>query len=143
MEDDGLPLPAARCLSKEQAASYLGIGVTLLNELGVPCIKFGRRSVFDKVDLDAWLDEYKQRGRAGKEFLWPEKLECSKDRIQGSIGLTLPSPTASAYAKALGLKAGKKLKPISPSSRLTPIAKPISELSPSDLGKKPLSGISQ
>jgi hypothetical protein len=130
MGESGLPLPAARCLSKEQAAMYLGIGVTLLNELGVPFVKFGRRCVFDKVDLDSWLDDYKQRGRAGKEFLWPEKLECSKDRIHGSIGLTLPSPTASAYAKALGLKAAKRPKRTSPSSPLTPTAKPISASSP-------------
>lgn len=143
MEETGLPLPATRGLSKEQAAAYLGIGVTLMSELGVPFVRMGRRCVYDKVDLDAWLDEYKQRGRAGKEFLWPEKLECSKDRIQGSIGLTLPSPTADAYAKALGLKTGKKPKPTSPSSRLTPTAKPISALSPNDLGKKPLSDISQ
>src|SRR5690606_1930395 len=81
-------------------------------------LRFGRRFVYDKIDLDAWLDEYKQRGRAGKESLWPEKLECSKDRIRGSIGLTLPSPTADAYARALGLKAGKKQKRISPSSSL-------------------------
>ena len=60
-----LPLPTARCLSKEQAADYLGIGVTLLMELSVPHVRFGRRCVFDKVDLDAWLDDYKQRGRAG------------------------------------------------------------------------------
>ena len=31
MEDEsGLPLPPVRCLTKEQAAAYLGIGVTLL-----------------------------------------------------------------------------------------------------------------
>ena len=71
MEQSGLPLPVARCLSKEQAALYLGIGVTLLNELGVPFVKLGRRCVYDKIDLDKWLDEYKQRGRAGKETLWP------------------------------------------------------------------------
>ena len=53
MDDNGLPLPAARCLSKEQAAAYLGIGVTLLTELNVPCIKIGRRCVYDKLDLDA------------------------------------------------------------------------------------------
>src|SRR3569623_1960663 len=137
-----LPLPAARCLSKEQAAAYLGIGVTLLNELGVPHVKFCRRLVYDRIDLDGWLDDYKQRGRAGKETRWPEKLECTNDRIPGSIGLTRPSPTTNAYAKALGLKAAKKLKPTSPSSRLTPTAKPISASSLSDLGKTPLSGIS-
>ena len=36
MEETGLPLPAARCLSKEQAAAYLGIGVTLLAQLDMP-----------------------------------------------------------------------------------------------------------
>ena len=53
MDENGLPLPAALCLSKEQAAAYLGIGVTLLSELNVPFIKMGRRCVFDKLDLDA------------------------------------------------------------------------------------------
>ena len=115
MDDTGLSLPVARCLSRERAANYLGIGITLFNELGIPCVKFGRRSVYDKVDLDAWLDDYKQRGRAGKETLWLEKLECSKDRIHGFIGSTLPSPTANAYVKALGLKAEKKPKRTSPS----------------------------
>lgn len=138
MEESGLPLPAARCLSREQAATYLGIGVTLLAELDVPCIKFGRRSVYDRIDLDTWLGEYKQRGRAGKEnTLWPEKLESTKDRIPGSIGLTSPSPTANAYAKALGLKTAMKPKRISPSARLTPTVKPISVSNQSEAGRKP------
>ena len=55
MEDEsGLPLPFVRCLAKEQAAAYLGIGVTLLLQIGPPPIKFGRRSVWDVVDLDRW-----------------------------------------------------------------------------------------
>ena len=52
----GLPLPYVRCLTKEQAAAYLGIGVTLLLQLGPPPIKFGRRSVWDVVDLARWLE---------------------------------------------------------------------------------------
>ena len=44
-----------RCLTKEQAAVYLGIGVTLLLQLGPLPIKLGRRSVWDVVDLDRWL----------------------------------------------------------------------------------------
>jgi len=114
MDDNGLPLPAARCLSKEQAANYLGIGVTLLTELNVPCIKIGRRCVYDKLDLDTWLDEYKKREhwRAGKEkTLWPVKPESTGDRIPGSGGLQQRSQTANAYAKALGLKTGKVPKP--------------------------------
>ena len=114
MEDNGLPLPAARCLSKEQAAAYLGIGVTLLTELNVPALKLGRRCVYDKLDLDSWLDEYKQREhwRAGKEkTLWPVKQESTGDRILSSGGLQQRSQTANAYAKALGLKTAKTPKP--------------------------------
>lgn len=114
MDESGLPLPVARCLSREQAAAYLGIGVTLLTELNVPFVKMGRRCVFDTLDLDAWLDEYKQREhwRAGKEkTLWPVKTESTGDRIAGSGGLQQRSQTANAYAKALGLKTGKPPKP--------------------------------
>ncbi len=113
MEENVLPLPAVRGLSKEQAAEYLGIGVTLLMALGVPYLKLGRRCVFDKVDLDAWLDEYKQRerGRAGKELnLWPVKLESIGAGIPATGGSMQPSRTASEYAKALGLKAERKPK---------------------------------
>ncbi len=116
MNDNGLPLPAPRCLSKEQAAAYLGIGMTLLAELAIPCVKLGRRCVYDVLDLDAWLNEYKQRGRAGKEkSLWPVKPASTGDRILVSGGLTQPSRTADAYAEALGLKAEKTPKPSSPS----------------------------
>ncbi len=111
MDENGLPLPAVRGLSKEQAAEYLGIGVTLLMELGVPHVKLGRRCVFDKVDLDAWLDEYKnrERGRAGKEkTLWPVKPESISGLIPATGGWQQPSRMASDYAKALGLKTEKK-----------------------------------
>lgn len=106
-----LGLPQARCLSKEQAAAYLGIGVTLLAELDVPSIKLGRRCVYDLLDLDAWLDEYKhrERGRAGKEkSLWPMKLDSIGDRNLGTGGSVPPSQTARQYAKALGLKTERK-----------------------------------
>lgn len=106
-----LGLPLARCLSKEQAAAYLGIGVTLLAELDVPAVKLGRRCVYDVLDLDAWLDEYKhrERGRAGKEkSRWPMKLESTGDLTLGSGGSVPPSQTARQYAKALGLKTERK-----------------------------------
>ena len=111
VENSDLPLPAVRCLSKEQAAEYLGIGVTLLTELDVPCLKMGRRCVYDKVDLDEWLNEYKQRGRAGKENIWPVKPESTGERTLVSGGLIQRSQTAKDYAKVLGLKTGKMPKP--------------------------------
>ena len=106
-----LPLPVSRCLSKDQAAAYLGIGTTLLAELDIPCIRFGRRRVYDTVDLDRWLDEYKQRGRAGKETLWHVKPESTGGRTLDTGGLVVRSQTAKEYAKALGLKTGMKQKP--------------------------------
>jgi hypothetical protein len=105
MEDDSLPLPPVRCLSKEQAAEYLGIGATLLAQLDVPLVRFGRRCVYDRLDLDAWLDEHKgERRRAGKEFLWPVMKASTDGPILGTGGSMQRSPTAKEYAKALGLK---------------------------------------
>ena len=102
--DNELPKPLVRCLSKEEAACYLGIGVTLFMELDIPEVQFGRRRVYDKVDLDLWLDEYKQRGRAGKESLWLVKPESTGDLILGAGGSMQRSQTAREYAKVLGLK---------------------------------------
>lgn len=111
--DNGLPLPALRCLSKEQAAAYLGIGVTLLAELGIPAVKLGRRCVYDRLDLDTWLEDYKQRGRAGKEkSLWPKKPESTDEVTHDSGGLIQPSQTVSAYAEALKPRIAAKPKPI-------------------------------
>jgi hypothetical protein len=112
----GLPLPFRRGLTKEEAADYLGIGVTLLSELDVPCLKFGRRSVYDVVDLDAWLEDYKRRGRAGKEAekQWPVKVASTDGGIPAIGGSRPYYRTAEAYAKALGLKTEKKPKLSSP-----------------------------
>jgi hypothetical protein len=108
--DTPLPLPAARCLTSEQAAAYLGIGVTLLADLAVPCVKLGRRRVYDKVDLDSWLDEHKRRGRAGKESQWPARPGSTGDGTLVSGGSTLYYPAAGTYASALGLKTGTRPK---------------------------------
>jgi hypothetical protein len=110
MKDNDLPLPLKRCLSKDEAASYLGIGVTLLTELDIPAVKFGRRLVYDKVDLDVWLEEYKQRGRAGKEFIWPKKPESISEETHHTGGSMQHSQTAKEYARVLGLQTVQKPK---------------------------------
>lgn len=110
MEKVSLPLPAIRCLSKQEAASYLGIGVTLLSELDIPFVKLGRRCLYDRVDLDIWIEEYKQceHGRANKEAIWPKPKKVSTEgKIPASGGLQQSSQTAKEYAKVLGLKTGK------------------------------------
>ena len=109
----GLPLPVARCLSKEQAAAYLGIGLTLLAALAVPHVRFGRRCVYDKLDIDAWLDDYKdERRRAGKDNLWPVMKESTGGPTRVPGGSMQRSPTAKEYAKALGLTSGRMPKRI-------------------------------
>src|SRR5438876_7158105 len=113
-EDASLPRPLPRCLTKHQAASYLGIGVTLFDELRVPAVRFGRRIVYDRIDLDAWLEEYKRRGRARKETLWPVKPDSTGGGTLASGGSMLHYQTADAYAKALGLKTERKRKLSSP-----------------------------
>ena len=113
MKDNDLPLPPIRCLSKEEAASYLGIGVTLLAELNIPAVKFGRRLVYDKVDLDLWLDDYKhcERGRVGKDLICTNPSKASiGGKTLASGGLVRRSQTEQDYAKALGLKTVRKLK---------------------------------
>ena len=108
-----LPLPRARCLTKEQAADYLGIGVTLFEQQHIPAVRFGRRVVYDRLDLDAWLNEYKHRGRARKETLWPVKLASTGDGTPVTGGPMSYCPTADAYAEALRPGTGRKQKPIS------------------------------
>ena len=97
------PLPTTRGLTKPQAAKYLGIGVTLLTEMGPSPVKIGRRCVYDVVDLDAWFDEYKQRGRARKEVIWPAKEDSINAKAPRTGGSTLLSQTDADYVKALSL----------------------------------------
>lgn len=115
--DEQLPLPVRRCLTKEQAAEYLAIGVTLLLQIGPPPIKIGRRSIWDVIDLDAWLDVHKGRGRAGKDGVnkWPVKPESTGGTIPATGGSKSYYQTATEYAKALGLKIEKKRRPSSTS----------------------------
>ena len=115
MDESSLPRPMVRCLTKTEAAEYLGIGITLFDELRIPAVRFGRRCLYDRVDLDAWLDDYKQRGRAGKEVEWPVKPGSTGGQTLVAGGLQQRFRTASAYAKALGLATEDKPKPSSPS----------------------------
>ena len=107
MKTTDLPLPDKRCLSKKEAASYLGIGITLLAELRIPAVKLGRRLVYDKVDLDLWLEEYKrgEQRRVGKDLLWTNPKTAFSDAPTPGIGGSMPPyQTDKEYARVLGLK---------------------------------------
>jgi len=98
-------IPPIRGLNEQQAAAYLGIGVTLFREIGPPPIKVRGRNIWDRLDLDAWLDDYKQRGRAKEVNQWPEKKEGSISvKTHPTGGSTSFCQTDVDYAKALGLE---------------------------------------
>lgn len=58
--------PAARLLNVHSAAAYLGTTVWFIRSLGwseaIPVIKLGKRWLFDKADLDAYVDQIKAQG---------------------------------------------------------------------------------
>ena len=116
MDQPPLARPLVRYLTKKEAAAHLGIGVTLPASCDIPTVRFGRRCIYDRVDLDLRPDEYKPRGRAGKECLSPVQPESTGALTRATGGLQQHYPTASAYAKALGLRTEKRQKPCSPSS---------------------------
>jgi hypothetical protein len=97
--------PTIRGLNEAQAAAYVGLGVTLFREIGPAPIRVRHRNIWDRLDLDAWLDEYKQRGRAKEENLWPEKKEDSISvTTHPTGGSTSSCQTDADYARALGLE---------------------------------------
>lgn len=59
MDANGPPLPFRRCLTKDEAADHIGIGLTPPRELEVLYARLRYRSMCDVVDPNAWLAEYK------------------------------------------------------------------------------------
>ncbi|MGA9155318.1 MAG: helix-turn-helix domain-containing protein [Candidatus Sulfotelmatobacter sp.] len=55
--------PAPRLLNVQDAAAYLGTTVWFIRTLGwsdaIPIIRLGNRWLFDKADLDAYVDRVK------------------------------------------------------------------------------------
>src|SRR6056297_569207 len=102
--DGSIPVPERRLLSEKQAAAYLGIGTTTFRKRGIPDTRIRRRILYDRFDLDHWLDEYKGRGRAIKEDLWPEKEDSTGGKTHRTGGSTSSSRMDAEYAKALGVK---------------------------------------
>jgi len=58
------PTNARRLLSVKEAASYLGVSVWTVRTLGwngeIPEVKIGRRRLFDRRDLDAFVERSKR-----------------------------------------------------------------------------------
>lgn len=102
-----LPYPVVRCLTKHDAAQYLGIGVTLFDSLRIPCVRFGRRCVWDRVDLDAWLDKHKRAAaRNDSDTRDDQRGACVDRRDAGRMAAD--ARVAREYAAVLGLTRKEK-----------------------------------
>jgi hypothetical protein len=99
------PTPAilGHYLTRREAATYVRCSVRFLDGMGLPYIRKGRCKVYDRIDLDARMQEDKCRGRAWKETLWPVNVDSTAARTRGTGGSTSFSRTDAAYAKALGV----------------------------------------
>jgi hypothetical protein len=93
----------ARYLTRREAAAYVRCSLRFLDGMELPFIRKGRCKVYDRIDLDARMQQDKCRGRAWKETLWPVNVDSTAARTRGSGGLASFSRMDAAYAKALGV----------------------------------------
>jgi len=109
-----------RILRLKDAPRYLGMDKNKFNALVrpfVPEFSYGNQSVaFDRLDLDAWVDDYKRRnGRRGKQKgekpPWREKTYQDSSNAARS-GTSTRSSEAAAFARALERAKSKKPKNI-------------------------------
>ena len=98
-----------RILRLKDAPAYLGMDKNKFNELVRPFvteIRYGSMSVgFDRLDLDAWADEYKGRngrpGQKGGNNPWREKRKCQVSSNGGASGTSTRDFEAREFEKAL------------------------------------------
>ena len=97
------PESPARYFTRLEAAAYIRCSPRFLDGLALPFIRKGRCKVYDRIDLDAHMQDDRQRGRAWKEILWPVNVDSTAALTRGTGGSTSFSRTDNAYAKALGV----------------------------------------
>ncbi len=97
------PPRRSRYLTRREAAAYVRCSLRFLDGMELPFIRKGRCKVYDRIDLDARMQQDKCRGRAWKETVWPVNVDSTAARIRGSGGLASFSQMDAAYAKALGV----------------------------------------
>ena len=109
-----------RLIRLRDAAHYLGMDPNRFNAEVRPyltTIPIGRQGIaFDRIDLDAWVDEYKSRnGRPGKAMggkpTWDRKFH--QDSSKGAIsGTSKKQSVEEEFKKALERATSRKRKDI-------------------------------
>jgi hypothetical protein len=92
-----------RYLTRLEASAYIRCSPRFLDGMPLPFIRKGRCKVYDRIDLDAYMQDDRHRGRAWKENLWPVNVDSTAARIRGTGGSASCSQMDAAYAKALGV----------------------------------------
>src|ERR1019366_5119741 len=89
----------ARYFTRREAAAYVRCSLRILDGMGLPFIRKGRCKVYDRIDLDARMQQDKCRGRAWKEILWPVNVDSTAARTRSFGGSASFSRMDAAYAK--------------------------------------------
>ena len=115
-----------RLIRLRDAPFYLGMDKNRFNAEVRPYvveIPVGKQGVaFDRIDLDAWVDQYKARnGRPGQprgDQLWDARERLASTSAEGS-GTSTNKSEASAFAKALERATSQRRKSTSSRKRRT------------------------
>jgi hypothetical protein len=115
---------APRFIRLRDAPAYLGMDKNRFNRDVRPrlcAIPIGTQGIaFDRIDLDAWADEYKNRnGRPAAQSQRSKPWETKERRVSKSAvesGISTRSSEEHAFAKALERATSGKPRSISPSA---------------------------
>lgn len=106
-----------RLIRLRSAPAYLGMDKNRFREEVRPAlteIPIGKRGIaFDRLDLDAWTDDYKDRnGRpVQRRIVWDkDKKGCQGSSKGARFGTSTKGSTGSEFAKALERLSSKKRK---------------------------------
>ena len=109
-----------RLIRFRDAPHYLGMDKNRFNREVRPYlteIRMGKQGIaFDRLDLDAWVEHYKQRNERPKSKrridLWQEPKKCQDSSNAETYGTSTKWSTAEGFAKVLAQVTSKKRKPI-------------------------------
>lgn len=106
-----------RLIRYRNAPAYLGMDKNRFNKEVRPALielPIGKRGIaFDRLDLDAWIDDYKDRNGCPvqRRIVWDkDKKGCQGSSKGARFGTLTKGSTGSAFAKALERLSSRKHK---------------------------------